>query len=178
MTQLLAIETSCDETSAAILTVEPAGTGLRSCTILSQDIHRVFGGVVPELASRAHLTTVGPVVDQALAEAGLAMEDVGAVAVTAGPGLVGALLVGVMYGKTLAFARQLPLVGVHHLEGHLFAPTLEHPGFAPPFVALLVSGGHTMLLEVTGWGEYRLLRTTRDDAAGEAFDKVGTLLGL
>ena len=178
MTQLLAIETSCDETSAAILTVEPAGTGLRSCTILSQDIHRVFGGVVPELASRAHLTTVGPVVDQALAEAGLAMEDVGAVAVTAGPGLVGALLVGVMYGKTLAFARQLPLVGVHHLEGHLFAPTLEHPGFAPPFVALLVSGGHTMLLEVTGWGEYRLLGTTRDDAAGEAFDKVGTLLGL
>jgi N6-L-threonylcarbamoyladenine synthase len=178
MTQLLAIETSCDETSAALLTVQPARTTLLSCTILSQDIHRVFGGVVPELASRAHLTTVGPVVDQALAEAGLAMDDLGAVAVTAGPGLVGALLVGVMYGKGLAFARRLPLVGVHHLEGHLFAPTLEHPGFAPPFVALLVSGGHTMLLEVTGWGNYRLLGTTRDDAAGEAFDKVGTLLGL
>jgi N6-L-threonylcarbamoyladenine synthase len=178
MTHLLAIETSCDETSAAILTLGPPRATLRSCTILSQDVHRVFGGVVPELASRAHLTTLGPVVDQALAEAGLAMADVGAIAVTAGPGLVGALLVGVMYGKTLAFARELPLVGVHHLEGHLFAPTLEHADFAPPFVALLVSGGHTMLLDVTAWGEYRLLGTTRDDAAGEAFDKVGTLLGL
>src|SRR5690606_24870803 len=151
---------------------------LASCVILSQDIHRVFGGVVPELASRAHLTTIGPVVDQALAEAGLTLDEVDGIAVTAGPGLVGALLVGVMYGRTLAARLGIPLIGVHHLEGHLFAPTLEDPDLDPPFVALLVSGGHTLLLEVTAWGSYRLHGTTRDDAAGEAFDKVGTLLGL
>ncbi len=175
---LLAIETSCDETSAAVLRATPTGPALASCVILSQDIHRVFGGVVPELASRAHLTTLGPVVDQALAEAGLGLDGIEGVAVTAGPGLVGALLVGVMYGKTLARRLGVPLVGVHHLEGHLFAPTLEDPTLAPPFVALLVSGGHTMLLEVEAWGRYRLHGATRDDAAGEAFDKVGTLLGL
>jgi len=175
---LLAIETSCDETSAAILRFGDGSVSLASLVILSQDIHRIFGGVVPELASRAHLTTLGSVVDQALAEAGVTMEQVGAIAVTAGPGLVGALLVGVMYGKTLARRLQVPLLGVHHLEGHLFAATLEHADLQPPFVALLVSGGHTMLLDVAGWGQYRLLGTTRDDAAGEAFDKVGTLLGL
>ena len=175
---LLAIETSCDETSAAVLASVAGRPVLRSCVILSQDVHRVFGGVVPELASRAHLTAIVPVVDQALAEAGLELEDVEAVAVTAGPGLVGALLVGVLYGKTLARRLGRPLIGVHHLEGHLFAPTLEHPDFAPPCVALLVSGGHTMLLDVPEWGTYRLLGTTRDDAAGEAFDKVGTLLEL
>jgi N6-L-threonylcarbamoyladenine synthase len=131
MTHLLAIETSCDETSAAILSLESAGVTLRSCTILSQDVHQVFGGVVPELASRAHLTTIGAVVDQALAEAGLTLDDVGAVAVTAGPGLVGALLVGVMYGKTLAFGRQLPLVGVHHLEGHLSRRRSSTPTSGP-----------------------------------------------
>lgn len=178
MTALLAIETSCDETSAAILRQEGGRVSLASCVILSQDIHQIFGGVVPELASRAHLTTLGSVVDQALAEAKVDLEKIDAIGVTAGPGLVGALLVGVMYGKTLAYRLEKPLVGVHHLEGHLFAPTLEHPEFAPPFVALLVSGGHTMLLEVRAWGDYRLLGTTRDDAAGEAFDKVGTLLGL
>jgi N6-L-threonylcarbamoyladenine synthase len=175
---LLAIETSCDETSAAVLSRTPAGVTLRSCVILSQDIHRIFGGVVPELASRAHLTTIGPVVDQALAEAGVALEEIEAIAVTAGPGLVGALLVGLMYGKALAYRLGVPLIGVHHLEGHLFAAALEQPDLAPPFVALLVSGGHTLLLDVPAWGEYRLLGTTRDDAAGEAFDKVGTLLGL
>ncbi len=175
---LLAIETSCDETSAAVLRRGAAGPSLASCVILSQDVHRIFGGVVPELASRAHLTTLGPVVDQALAEAGVALEEVDAIAVTAGPGLVGALLVGVMYGKTLARRLGVPLLGVHHLEGHLFAPTLEDPTLAPPFAALLVSGGHTLLLEVQQWGRYRLHGTTRDDAAGEAFDKVGTLLGL
>jgi N6-L-threonylcarbamoyladenine synthase len=175
---LLAIETSCDETSAAILRYGSGPVSLASLVILSQDIHRIFGGVVPELASRAHLTTLGSVVDQALEEAGVALEQVGAIAVTAGPGLVGALLVGVMYGKTLARRLNLPLLGVHHLEGHLFAATLEQPDLEPPFVALLVSGGHTMLLDVAGWGQYRLLGTTRDDAAGEAFDKVGTLLGL
>jgi N6-L-threonylcarbamoyladenine synthase len=175
---LLAIETSCDETSAAVLDSDAGRPRLRSCIILSQDIHRVFGGVVPELASRAHLSTIVPVVDQALTEASLPLESVEAVAVTAGPGLVGALLVGVMYGKTLARRLDVPLLGVHHLEGHLFAPTLEQAGLAPPFVALLVSGGHTLLLDVQAWGQYRLLGSTRDDAAGEAFDKVGTLLGL
>ncbi len=177
-TLLLAIETSCDETSAAVLQVRGGRPELRSCVILSQDIHAIFGGVVPELASRAHLTTLGPVVDQALTEAGTTLEQIGAIAVTAGPGLVGALLVGVMYGKALAWRLGLPLVGVHHLEGHLFAPTLEEPELTPPFVALLVSGGHTLLLDVRAWGRYRLLGTTRDDAVGEAFDKVGTLLGL
>jgi N6-L-threonylcarbamoyladenine synthase len=179
ISRLLAIETSCDETSAAVLTAHPSGTAaLDSLVILSQDIHAVFGGVVPELASRAHLRTIASVVDQALEQAGIGLNEVDAVAVTAGPGLVGALLVGVMYGKSLAFARGLPLLGVHHMEGHLFAATLEDPGFAPPFVGLLVSGGHTMLLDVPRWGTYRLLGQTRDDAAGEAFDKVSTLLGL
>jgi len=175
---LLALETSCDETSAAVLSGQAERPALKSLIILSQDIHQVFGGVVPELASRAHLTTIEQVVDRALEAAGARIEEVTAVAVTAGPGLVGALLVGVMYGKTLAWRLGIPLIGVHHLEGHLFAPTLEHADLAPPFVALLVSGGHTLLLDVEAWGRYRMLGTTRDDAAGEAFDKVGTLLGL
>lgn len=175
---ILGIETSCDETSAAVLRVEHGRTALGSLVILSQDIHRIFGGVVPELASRAHLRTIGPVVDQSLAEAGVTIDQVTGIAATAGPGLIGPLLVGLTYGKTLAWKRNLPLIGVHHLEGHLFAPTLEEPDLAPPFVALLVSGGHTMLLEVKSWGEYRMLGQTRDDAAGEAFDKVAALLGL
>jgi N6-L-threonylcarbamoyladenine synthase len=178
MITLLAIETSCDETSAAVLAEADGRVTQRSCVILSQDIHRVFGGVVPELASRAHLTTLGPVIDQALGEAGASLEELGGIAVTAGPGLVGALLVGVMYAKTLALRLGIPLIGVHHLEGHLFAAALEQPDVAPPFVALLVSGGHTLLLDVPAWGHYRLLGATRDDAAGEAFDKVATLLGL
>jgi metallohydrolase, glycoprotease/Kae1 family len=175
---ILAFETSCDETSAAVLSVEGDKRRLASLVILSQDIHRIFGGVVPELASRAHLQTIADVAERALAEAGITQNGVNAVAVTAGPGLVGALLVGVMFGKTMALSLDVPLIGVHHLEGHLFAPTLEQPEFAPPFVALLVSGGHTLLLEVPAWGDYRLLGGTRDDAAGEAFDKVATLLGL
>jgi len=158
--------------------VEEGRPRLESVVILSQDVHRVFGGVVPELASRAHLTAVVPVVDRALVEAGIDLDGVDAFAVTAGPGLVGALLVGLMYGKTLAWATGKPLIGVHHMEGHLFAPSLEDPAFAPPFAALLVSGGHTLLLDVPAWGEYRLLGQTLDDAAGEAFDKVATLLGL
>jgi N6-L-threonylcarbamoyladenine synthase len=177
-TRLLALETSCDETSAAVLSTDVGRTRLDSLVILSQDIHQIFGGVVPELASRAHLKTIEPVVDRALDEAGIALEDVTGIAVTAGPGLVGALLVGVMYGKTLAHSLRLPVLGVHHLEGHLFAATLEDAEFRPPFVGLLVSGGHTLLLDVPEWGTYRLLGQTRDDAAGEAFDKVGTLLGL
>ncbi|MGH7658081.1 MAG: tRNA (adenosine(37)-N6)-threonylcarbamoyltransferase complex transferase subunit TsaD [Gemmatimonadales bacterium] len=177
-THLLAIETSCDETSAAVLTAGDDSASLDSLVILSQDVHRVFGGVVPELASRAHLKTIGAVVDRALEDSGAGLDDLDAIAVTAGPGLVGALLVGVMYGKGLALGRDLPLLGVHHLEGHLFAPTLEEPDLEPPMVALLVSGGHTMLIDVHAWGEYRLLGETRDDAAGEAFDKVAKLLDL
>jgi N6-L-threonylcarbamoyladenine synthase len=176
---VLGIETSCDETSAAVLVGDrrrrPELAGL---AILSQDVHEVFGGVVPELASRAHLAALPAVVDRALAEAGLAWSAVDAVAVTQGPGLVGALLVGVVYAKALAYAGDRALIGVHHMEGHLFAPALEDPELAPPFVALLVSGGHTLLLDVPAWGRYRLLGATRDDAAGEAFDKVAALLGL
>jgi N6-L-threonylcarbamoyladenine synthase len=176
---VLGIETSCDETSAAVL----VGTGggapeLASLVILSQDIHQVFGGVVPELASRAHLAALPAVVDRAVEQAGVAFSAIDSVAVTAGPGLVGALLVGVVYAKSLAYAGDRALIGVNHLEGHLFAPAVEDPELEPPFVALLVSGGHTMLLDVPAWGRYHLLGATRDDAAGEAFDKVATLLGL
>ena len=176
--RILGIETSCDETSAAVLAVDGGRPTLLSLVILSQDVHRIFGGVVPELASRAHVRVIGSVVDQALTEAGIGLAEVDGIAVTSGPGLVGALLVGVMYGKTLAYTLDRPFLGVNHLEGHLFAPTLEDAELEPPFVALLVSGGHTMLLDVSGWGEYRLLGQTLDDAAGEAFDKVATLLGL
>jgi N6-L-threonylcarbamoyladenine synthase len=176
--RILGIETSCDETSAAVLVADGNRQSLASLVILSQDVHRVFGGVVPELASRAHGRTIGSVVDQALADAGLALAQIDGVVVTAGPGLVGALLVGVMYGKTLAWSMGRAFLGVNHLEGHLFAPTLEDPELAPPFVGLLVSGGHTMLLDVPAWGDYRLLGQTLDDAAGEAFDKVASLLGL
>ncbi len=178
MTRILGIETSCDETSAAIL--EGAGDVIvqRSLVILSQDVHRVFGGVVPEIASRAHLTSIVPVVNRALADAETSLDGVAAIAVTYAPGLIGALLVGVCYAKALAFARGIPVIPVHHMEGHLFATSLEHPEATPPFTALLVSGGHTMLLDVEAWGSYRLLGATRDDAAGEAFDKVAKLLGL
>jgi len=175
---VLGIETSCDETSAAVLVGDRQRPELAGLVILSQDVHKVFGGVVPELASRAHLTVLPAVVDRALAEAGLAWSAVDAVAVTQGPGLVGALLVGVVYAKALAYAGDRALIGVHHMEGHLFAPAVEDPDLTPPFVALLVSGGHTLLLDVLAWGRYRLLGATRDDAAGEAFDKVATLLGL
>jgi N6-L-threonylcarbamoyladenine synthase len=175
---ILGIETSCDETSAAVVGWEHGRATLASLVILSQDVHRIFGGVVPELASRAHVQAIGPVVERALIDAGITLTEVDGVAVTAGPGLVGALLVGVMYGKTLAFSLKRPLIGVNHMEGHLFAPTLEDSELEPPFIGLLVSGGHTMLLDVPAWGEYRLLGQTLDDAAGEAFDKVANLLGL
>ncbi len=171
---VLGIETSCDETSAAVLVKGE----LASLIILSQDVHKIFGGVVPELASRAHLTALPAVVDRALAEAGIAPSSIDAVAVTCGPGLAGALLVGVVYAKSFAYAGDRALIGVHHMEGHLFAPAVEDRQLSPPFVALLVSGGHTLLLDVPAWGRYRLLGETRDDAAGEAFDKVATLLGL
>ena len=178
MTRILGIETSCDETSAAVLQGKGNDVTQESLVILSQDVHRVFGGVVPEIASRAHLTSIVPVVERAIEEAGTKLDDLDAVAVTNTPGLVGALLVGVSYGKALAFSRDIPLLGIHHMEGHLFATALEHREAVPPFTALLISGGHTLLLDVEAWGKYRLLGATRDDAAGEAFDKVAKLIGL
>jgi N6-L-threonylcarbamoyladenine synthase len=174
--RVLGIETSCDETSAAVLDGGGDAVALRALVILSQDVHRIFGGVVPEIASRAHLTAIVPVVEQALHDSG--SDAIDAVAVTNAPGLVGALLVGVSYAKAYAFARGIPVIGVHHMEGHLFATALEHRDAVPPFTALLVSGGHTLLVDVEAWGRYRLLGRTRDDAAGEAFDKVAKLLGL
>ena len=178
MARILGIETSCDETSASVLSGSGDAVKLESLVILSQDVHKVFGGVVPEIASRAHLTSIVPVVSRALSDAETSLDDIDAIAVTAAPGLIGALLVGVCYAKSLAFSRGIPVIGVHHMEGHLFATALEHPDAVPPFTGLLVSGGHTLLLDVEEWGKYRLLGATRDDAAGEAFDKVAKLLGL
>ena len=178
MTRILGIETSCDETSAAVIDGTGDDVRLASLVILSQDVHRVFGGVVPEIASRQHLTAIVPVVTRALEDAGAVAGSIDAIAVTNGPGLVGALLVGVSFAKAYAFAQGIPFLGVHHMEGHLFATALEHRDAVPPFVGLLVSGGHTMLVDVPAWGEYHLLGRTRDDAAGEAFDKVAKLLGL
>jgi len=178
--RVLGIESSCDETSAAVVSGTGDDVRLESLVILSQDVHRIFGGVVPEIASRAHLTAIVPVVRQALADAGLPPTGAGldAIAVTHAPGLVGALLVGVAYAKALGATLQLPVIGTHHMEGHLFATALDHADAVPPFTALLVSGGHTMLLDVPAWGDYQLLGATRDDAAGEAFDKVAKLLGM
>jgi N6-L-threonylcarbamoyladenine synthase len=176
--RVLGIETSCDETSAAVVEGDRESGVIRSQVILSQDVHRIFGGVVPEIASREHLTAIVPVVRQTLADATLELKDVDAIAVTNAPGLVGALLVGVSFAKSLAYATGKPLIGVHHMEGHLFAASLEIGDAVPPFTALLVSGGHTMIVDVPEWGSYRMLGRTRDDAAGEAFDKVGKLLGL
>jgi len=178
VTVVLGIETSCDETSVALLEGRGDEVTLRSLVILSQDVHRLFGGVVPELASRAHLTAIEPVLRGALSEAKAQLHDIDVVAVTIGPGLVGALLVGVSFGKALAAALEKPVVGVHHMEGHLFATSLEHRDAIPPFTALLVSGGHTLIVDAEAWGRYRMLGRTRDDAAGEAFDKVAKLLGL
>lgn len=175
---ILGIETSCDETSAAVVSGSVSHPQLHSLVILSQDVHRLFGGVVPEIASRQHLTGIVPTVQAALDQAGVTLGALDAIAVTHAPGLVGALLVGTSYAKALGFASGVPVVPVHHLEGHLFATLLEHPDASPPFTALLVSGGHTMLLDVPAWGTYQLLGQTRDDAAGEAFDKVAKLLGL
>jgi N6-L-threonylcarbamoyladenine synthase len=173
--RVLGIETSCDETAAAIL----ADGGLRANVVASQvDLHARFGGVVPELASRHHLERLGPVIDEALAQAGLALRDLDAVAVTCGPGLAGALTVGVAAAKTIAFASHRPLIGVNHLEGHIYANVLEHERIQFPALALIVSGAHSDLVLMTGHGVYEGLGRTRDDAAGEAFDKVARALGL
>jgi N6-L-threonylcarbamoyladenine synthase len=176
--RVLGIESSCDETSAAVISSQGDRVTLDSLVILSQDVHTIFGGVVPEIASRAHLAAVAPVVKRALADASCALDEIDAIGVTNGPGLVGALLVGVSFAKSLAASLGVPVIGVNHLEGHLFATALENADAVPPFTALLVSGGHTMLLDVPAWGEYNLLGATRDDAAGEAFDKTAKLLGL
>ena len=178
--RVLGIETSCDETGVAVYdTTRPGIDGLRAHAVYSQiELHAQYGGVVPELASRDHVRKLLPLVRQTLDEAGLAPADLDGVAYTAGPGLVGALLVGAGVARALAWGLDLPAIAVHHMEGHLLAPLLEDPDLAPPFVALLVSGGHTQLVAVDAIGSYRLLGETLDDAAGEAFDKTAKLMGL
>lgn len=172
----LGIESSCDETAAAVLR---GGRGLLADVISTQvPIHRKFGGVVPEIASRNHILNVLPVVDEAVKQAGLKLADIDQIAVTCGPGLVGALLVGVAAAKSLAWSLDVPLIGVNHLEGHIFANFLSSPDLMPPFVALVASGGHTALVHVLDYDRFRLLGQTRDDAAGEAFDKVARVMGL
>ena len=173
--RLLAIETSCDETSAAVT----IGRTQRSLVIASQvETHALYGGVVPEIASRAHVEALPGVVRRALEEAETAPGDLDGVAVTYGPGLVGALLCGVSYAKGFAYRHGLPLVPVHHIEGHISAAYLAHPDLAPPFLALVVSGGHSHLVRVADYGHHEILGRTRDDAAGEAFDKAARVLGL
>lgn len=174
--RILAIETSCDETAAAVI---ENGRGVLSDVVYSQiDLHTLYGGVVPEIASRAHVEKVGPVVRRALTDSGIGFADIDAVAVTAGPGLVGALLVGVSYAKGMAFALDKPLVAVNHIEGHICANYLTYADLKPPFLCLVVSGGHSHLMQVEAGDSYRLIGCTQDDAAGEAFDKAARVLGL
>jgi len=173
---VLGIETSCDETAASVV---EAGTRVRSSVVSSQiDLHARYGGVVPELAGRAHLEQLGPVITEALVEGGVEGAQCAAVAATIGPGLVGALLVGVSHAKALALAWDVPFVGVNHLEGHLYACLLERPDLPLPAIVLLVSGGHTLLVHVEAHGSYKILGGTIDDAAGEAYDKVARVIGL
>lgn len=171
----LGIETSCDETAAAVLRDDTVLSNIVSSQI---DIHKKYGGVVPELASREHLKNLMPVIREALSSASASLKDIDLIAVTYTPGLIGALLVGVSAAKAIAYAQNIPFIGVHHGEGHILAAHIEYPGIGYPYVALLVSGGHTALYHVKGLGEYRMLGQTRDDAAGEAYDKVAKLLGL
>ncbi len=174
--RILAIETSCDETAAAVMR---NGREILSNIIYSQiDLHTEFGGVVPEIASRKHIEKICQVTDKALSDAHVTLDEVDAVAVTYGPGLVGALLVGVSFAKSLAFAKRKPLIGVHHIEGHISANFIEHKELTPPFVCLVASGGHSHLVVVRDYGSYEILGRTRDDAAGEAFDKVARAIGL
>ena len=173
---ILAIESSCDETACAVV---EDGRKVMSNIIYSQiDLHTLYGGVVPEIASRKHVEKIGPVVRAALKEADVRLGDIDHIAVTMGPGLVGPLLVGVSFAKALAFAADIPLLGVHHISGHISANYIEHPGLKPPFGCLVVSGGHTHLVRVRDYGDYEILGRTRDDAAGEAFDKVARAIGL
>jgi len=176
MARILGIETSCDETAASV--VEDRTRVLSSVVASQIELHREFGGVVPELAARRHVEAIGVVVSQALEQAGVGWDDLDAIAVTRGPGLIGSLLVGVATAKAIAWQRELPLLAINHLEGHVRSAFIEHPGIEFPAVALVVSGGHTSLYLCPREGEYRLLARTRDDAAGEAYDKVAKLLGL
>ena len=173
---ILAIESSCDETAAAVV---KNGREVLSNVISSQiELHKLYGGVVPEIASRKHIEKINQVIEEALLTAGKELSDMDAVAVTYGPGLVGALLVGVAEAKAISYAAKLPLVGVHHIEGHISANYIENKDLEPPFICLVVSGGHTHLVKVSDYGEYEILGRTRDDAAGEAFDKVARAIGL
>lgn len=173
---ILAIESSCDETAASVVR---NGREVLSNVISSQiALHTQFGGVVPEIASRKHIEKINQVITQALSDAGVTLEEITAIGVTYGPGLVGALLVGVAEAKAIAYAAKKPLVGVHHIEGHVSANYIEHPDLKPPFVCLIVSGGHTHLVIVKDYGEFEIIGRTRDDAAGEAFDKVARSVGL
>ena len=173
---ILAIESSCDETAASVV---KNGRQVLSNVISSQiALHTIYGGVVPEIASRKHIEKINQVIEQALAEAKVSLEEIDAIGVTYGPGLVGALLVGVAEAKAIAYAAKKPLVGVHHIEGHVSANFIQHPELEPPFICLIVSGGHTHLVVVKDYGEFEILGRTRDDAAGEAFDKVARAIGL
>lgn len=173
---ILAIETSCDETAAAVI---KNGREVLSNIISSQiELHKLYGGVVPEIASRKHIEKINQVIEEALSEAGVTLQDVDAIGVTYGPGLVGALLVGVAEAKAISFATGKPLIGVHHIEGHISANYIENEALKPPFLCLVVSGGHTHLVLVKEYGEYQIIGKTRDDAAGEAFDKVARAIGL
>ena len=174
-TLILGIESSCDETAASVV---KNGRTVLSNVISSQiEIHKLYGGVVPEIASRNHIERINQVIQEALDEANVTLDDIDAIGVTYGPGLVGALLVGVAEAKAIAYARNLPLVGVHHIEGHVSANYIEHPDLEPPFLCAIVSGGHTHLVIVKDYGQFEILGRTRDDAAGEAFDKVARAIG-
>ncbi len=174
--KVLAVESSCDETAAAVVV---NGRDVRSNVISSQiDLHTLYGGVVPEIASRKHIEKINQVIEEALKEADCTLDDMDAIAVTYGPGLVGALLVGVAEAKAISYAKKKPLIGVHHIEGHICANYIENKELEPPFLCLVVSGGHTHLVRVSDYGKYEILGKTRDDAAGEAFDKVARAIGL
>lgn len=173
---ILAIESSCDETAAAVV---KNGREVLSNVISSQiELHKLYGGVVPEIASRKHIEKINPVIREALTEADMKLEDMDAIGVTYGPGLVGALLVGVAAAKAISYAKHIPLIGVHHIEGHISANYIENKDLEPPFLGMVVSGGHTHLVMVKDYGKYEILGKTRDDAAGEAFDKVARAIGL
>lgn len=176
---ILGMESSCDETSAAVVEMDETKRVIRSNIVASQiEVHRLYGGVVPEIASRAHIEAVSRITYQALEEAGITIRDLGAIAVTAFPGLIGALLVGVNFAKSLAYSHGIPLVAVNHVHGHVAAAYLSHPELRPPFLALVVSGGHTSIYRVDDETSFTEIGSTRDDAAGEAFDKVGRVIGM
>ena len=176
---ILGLESSCDETSAAVVEMSESGRFIRSNIVASQiDVHRLYGGVVPEIASRAHIEAISKITYEALSGAGIALSDVGAIGVTAFPGLIGALLVGVNFAKSLAYANSIPIVAVNHVHGHVSAALLSDAELEPPFLALVVSGGHTSIYKVKSYTDYEEIGSTRDDAVGESFDKVGRVIGL